>query len=458
LPQPRRQARAGRLAALVNSGLDAIPMPANAPPEAVDERHLDFLVAAAQTLGPVLRYESVGLPVVLVSEPELIRSVLRAPFEEITIGPAMEAERPIFGNGILLNYTRSWRPRRLLIQPPLSHRASQSFAAMIARRAYEHLRQLTGVVDVGAEMWALTLGVIVEALFSREVARVIPPVETLVRVHRRYFAQVLAGTADSDHDEELQRAVREMRRLVDELIQERRRAGDANDLFQLILTAKDEAGRGLDDEAIRDEVITLILAGHETTATALTWAFSLLGRHAEVFAALQQQLAARAGPERRALLSLQAPPPLARQAIEETLRLYPLLYFLDRTTVRPFRLGHHLLPPGTVIQLATWVVHRDQRWFPDPNAFRPERFADVARKQIPKFAYFPFGGGPKICVGNHFALLESSIVLATFAYLFDFQLFDLSPPKLWLTETLQPQQPIRLRLRARRPVAVSAAG
>jgi cytochrome P450 len=244
-------------------------------------------------------------------------------FDEVTIGPAMEAERPVFGNGILLNYSDSWRPRRDRIQRHLSARGVQRFGDMMIRRAVRQFSGFGKEIDVGHEMLTLTLGVVVEALFSQEADRALPTIENLVSAHHRYFERVVTGSSPSGDDERLNTAVHDMHALVDSMIEDRRARGSlGNDLFGALLACKDDAGEPLDDETIRDEAITLILPGHETTATTLTWAISLLGRNAEVLASFERQIddaLDRQLPTVGVLTSI----PLARQIILETLRLYP---------------------------------------------------------------------------------------------------------------------------------------
>jgi cytochrome P450 len=416
---------------------------------AIREDFLGFLTRVAHTLGPVARFDHDGHAYVLVAEPDLAHQILAARFDEVTIGPAMEAERPVFGNGILLNYSDSWRPRRERIQRHLSARGVQRFGDMMIRRAVRQFSGFGKEIDVGHEMLALTLGVVVEALFSQEADRALPTIESLVSAHHRYFERVVTGSAPSGNGESLTAAVQDMHALVNSMIEERRaRASPGDDLFGALLTCTDDAGEPLEDETIRDEAITLLLPGHETTATTLTWAISLLGRNPDVLASFERQIDdALDGklPTVGVLTSI----PLARQIILETLRLYPVVYFVDRTAARDIELGGYHVPKGTVFVLAQWLLHRDARFFSDPERFQPARFDADARRTMTKFSYFPFGGGPKICVGSHFALLEASLLLTAFVQRFDFDLLAQAEPEFWLTETLQPRQPVRVRLTQR---------
>jgi cytochrome P450 len=173
----------------------------------------------------------------------------------------------------------------------------------------------------------------------------------------------------------------------------------------------------------------------------LAFAFSLLGRHPQVYRRLQAEVDAAL--DGRLASAAQLPAlAFARQIVEETLRLYPALYTMDRAAVQRIDVNGHVIEPGTVMVIGTWMMHRDPRWFPGPDCFDPERFADSRRHEINRFAYLPFGGGPRICVGKHFALLQATLVLATFAQIFDFDLIDQRPPALLLSAGLAPRDPI----------------
>jgi cytochrome P450 len=244
-------------------------------------------------------------------------------------------------------------------------------------------------------------------------------------------------------------AGRQLDEVVYRIIRERRASGeDPGDVLSLLLSARDaDTNQGLSDEELRDEVMTLFLAGHETTANGLTWAVALLSQHPEVARRLAEeadQLDGRA-PRFEDLGKL----PYALAVFKEALRLYPPAYLIGRTALTETRIGGHRLPRRQVVFLNIYGIHRRAELFPDPDAFKPERFLDGADKRLPKGAYLPFGGGPRICVGNHFALMEGQLVLTRLA-----QRFKLEGSIERMVEaeplvTLRPKQAVRMRITPR---------
>jgi cytochrome P450 len=212
----------------------------------------------------------------------------------------------------------------------------------------------------------------------------------------------------------MRRAVRRLDRVLYDLIEQRRTAGTHDDLLAILLHARHEDGGGMTDKQLRDEAMTLFLAGHETTALALTWAWHLLARHTDVYDALQDELKtvlAGRTPTVADLPRLQ----YTEHVVQEAMRLYPPAYALGRQAVAPCDLGGYHLPAGATVLMSQWVMHRDPRWFDEPERFRPARWAEGLAKRLPRFAYFPFGGGPRQCIGAAFAQMEAVLVLAAIA-------------------------------------------
>jgi cytochrome P450 len=209
-----------------------------------------------------------------------------------------------------------------------------------------------------------------------------------------------------------------MDQLVARIIAERRHTPeDRGDLLSLLMLARDEAGQPMSERQIRDEVITMLLAGHETTALTLSWTWYLLGLHPAVDAQLAEEVHAAVGDRPPTVEDL----PRLRftgQVLSEAMRLYPPAYAIGREARADCEIGGYAVPAGTIIFVSPWVMHRDPRWFTDPQAFRPERWAGNLARELPRFAYMPFGGGPRICIGNRFALMEATLILATVAQRF----------------------------------------
>ena len=220
----------------------------------------------------------------------------------------------------------------------------------------------------------------------------------------------------------------------------------------MLLAARDDDGSRMTDQQVRDEVMTLLLAGHETTAIALTWTFYLLARNPAVEETLHTEVAgALAGraPQFADLPKLR----YAEHVVTEAMRLYPPAWAVGREALDEITVGGWRLPKGAQIWMSTWVVHRDPRFFDEPERFRPERWAADLMKKLPRHAYFPFGGGPRICIGNSFAMMEATLILATIVQ--RFQLKARSAPLPIPSVTLRPDRPYRVKIAERRIVRMS---
>jgi cytochrome P450 len=233
--------------------------------------------------------------------------------------------------------------------------------------------------------------------------------------------------------------VRNLTEIIDRIIEQRRASGDdAGDLLSLLIHAQDEDGSRMTTQQLRDEALTLFLAGHETTASTLSWTWLLLAENPRVEGKLHAELDAVLGGRAPTLDDL-ARLPYTNYVLTESLRLYPPAWAMARLAIEDHELGGYPVPPGTGIAGVTWIVHRDKRWYEKPEEFLPERWEGDLLKRIPRFAYFPFGFGARQCIGNAFALMEAALVLATLAQRFRFvPLAD---------QTVEPMASITLRPR-----------
>jgi len=238
----------------------------------------------------------------------------------------------------------------------------------------------------------------------------------------------------------------QLSRYIYRIISERReKDDDSGDLLSMLLQARDDDGRGMTDEQLRDEVMTLFLAGHETTALMLSWTFYLLARNPDVETRLQAELQtvlAGREPSTSDLPSLR----YAEAVIKESLRLYPPAWAFGRQASADCQIGGYRVPKGRQVFFFPWVIHRDPRYFPDPQEFRPERWLGENIRELPKYAYLPFGGGPRVCIGNAFAMMEGTLVLAAIARQYRMKLApdqDISP---WPVFTLRPRHGIKMVL------------
>jgi cytochrome P450 len=250
---------------------------------------------------------------------------------------------------------------------------------------------------------------------------------------------------------DVRRAVNDMNTAVYEIIRQRRSSHKqtSRDLPSLLMRARDEDGSRMTDEQVRDEIITFLLAGHETTALALSWALYLLSRNAEAEKKLHEEvdrvLAGRL-PSASDLPSL----PFIESVIKETMRLYPPAWSVARTAINEFELEGYRIPATANIVMSQWIIHRDARFFFEPENFDPNRWSTSACQNLPRFAYFPFGGGPRQCIGASFATTEAALILASIALRFQLISVDKTPVLPVPSVTLRPKDPIRMRIEMRR--------
>jgi cytochrome P450 len=248
----------------------------------------------------------------------------------------------------------------------------------------------------------------------------------------------------------LRRAVKNFNSIVEEFIRQRRSGTkNSNDLLSTLLHVRDDDGSSMTDRQLRDEAVTLFLAGHETTANALAWSWYLLSLHPSVEARLAHEIETELGDKAVTVEDL-AKLKYTENVVAEVLRLYPPAYFLNREAINEFRLGNYLIPAGTIFLLSQWVTHRDPRLFYNPEEFIPDRWANGLAKSLPKCAYFPFGAGPRTCIGSSFALMESVLVLATIAQRFCFTADATRHIEPWPSITLRPSRGIKVTLKERR--------
>jgi cytochrome P450 len=390
-----------------------------------------FLLEMSMSYGRVARFSVFNMPLVVVSDPALIREVLVERADEFPKSPRdLAILSPYLGEGLLTSTGQSHRQRRKLVQPAFHHKRIQGYGEIMVSYTEEMLAkwQAGEVRDISDEMMRLTLFIVAKSLFKEDATQMAQLADRLGESTRE-----LQDVVDQDFQSpippslswyvpgskrrrELQRALHE---IFDGLIDARLRAAhggtveDRGDLLSMLLLSQDEEVKGLSRAEIRDEVTTILLAGHETTSNALTWTFYLLDKHpavaAKLFAEVDEVLAGRA-PTLADLPKLT----YTTQILKESMRLYPPAWTLNaRHAPRATELGGYLLPAGTDIFVSPYVMHHQPHYFESPTEFRPERFTPEFEEGLPRFAYMPFGGGPRICIGNSFAMMEAQLILAT---------------------------------------------
>ncbi len=383
----------------------------------------------------------------------------------------MDVLRPVHGESVLISEGETWKQQRRMLQPGFSPKRYESYARQMAEASTSVLDQLVRhkgqPFDFEHAMNMLAMDVILRTMFSARVSQETADVEHAVRLLSQIAYDDMFYPASLPDWLPLpgKRAKRAAMRLLDELIwshiRRRRASGEVHDdLLGMLLSAADSEGDGstLSDEQVRNQLMTTFLAGHETTASGLTWAGWVLASHPDV--------AARAAAEVDAVLEGRVPLysdiarlPYLGQVVKETLRLYsPAPGVFMRQATQEVQIGPWTLPKGSLVTLLSSLVQRDARWFADPERFDPDRFAPEAAKAIPRGAYFPFGTGPRVCIGSSFATMEMTLILAMLL-----QRYSVHPapgqqqPGMRMQVSMRPDGGLRLMLAPRAPVQPATA-
>lgn len=413
---------------------------------------LGFFTRCAQDYGDLLAFRLGPRRCLLLSHPDFIEYVLVSGSRHFTKHFAVRLNRLLIGNGLLSSEGDFWLRQRRLVQPAFLREQIASYGEIMVQTTERLLATWRAgeTRDIHAEMMRLTLEVVAQALFGADVAADAHDVGVAVEAAlNSYVTRVgslvlLPEWVPTPANVRLQRAARRLDEILFRIIAQRRTAGTArNDLLSLLLHAHDVDGTRMTDRQLRDEAMTLFLAGHETTALALTWAWYALAQHPEVenrlAAELQQVLGGRA-PSVADLPRLR----YTERVVQESLRLYPPVYAIGREAVTECTIGGYRVLPGTTVLMSQWVMHRRPRYFADPEVFDPDRWQDERAKRVPKYAYFPFGGGPRVCIGNTFAMMEAVLALAMIVQKYRCTLVPGHPVKPRAQVTLRPAQGVKM--------------
>jgi cytochrome P450 len=386
---------------------------------------LGFLTKAARRHGDLVYFRVVRQHMYLVNHPEYVREILVANQSNFIKSRALQRAKILLGEGLLTSEGQHHLRQRRLVQPAFHRERLAGYASAISECAvrWRERWQAGSTLDVSTEMPHLTLSIVAKTLFSADVQSEASEIGEAMTTVLQMFRLLLMPF--SEYMEKLplpyvrrfEKARARLNATIRGLIRERRKSGqDTGDLLSMLLFARDEEkdDARMNDEEVRDEALTLFLAGHETTANALTWTWYLLSQHPEVerrlHAEINSVLLGRA-PELADVPQLR----YAEMVLSEALRLYPPAWAIGRMAVGEFELGDVQIPAKSICILSPYLVQRDPRWFPDPEKFDPERWTPEARDARPKFSYFPFGGGARVCIGERFAWMEGVIVMAAIA-------------------------------------------
>lgn len=382
---------------------------------------LNFLLEISQRYGDLIHMRFGPRHIYLVNSPDLVREVLVEQAEKFHKTPLFKNNaRHIIGEGLLTSEDELHKRQRRLMQPAFHHQRIAGFADGMVASTQQMLQNWHdgARIDIHHEMMKLTLEIVSQSLFGAKVSDDVDLIGEAITGGLRYVnARTTRPFAipyripTPENLAERKRA-RTLHRVVQRFIDERRASGeDRGDLLSMILLAVDEQG-GMSDKQARDEVMTLFIAGHETTANALTWTFYLLAQHPEVEAKLQAEVDSVLGGRAPTMDDL-ARLPYTDQVIKESMRLYPPAWIVPREANQQVLLGGHPVAKNSILLSSPYTMHRSPRYFSEPDRFLPERFTEDFEKSLPRYAYFPFGGGPRVCIGNGFAMMEARLLLAT---------------------------------------------
>jgi cytochrome P450 len=410
--------------------------------------------------GDVVPFRLAGRQAFLVSDPELIRHVLQDNYRGYHKSPLYERLRPLLGNGLLLSEDAVWLRQRRLIQPAFHRQRVAALASLMAGATAETLARWRTpaakgeVLDMAREMMQLTQQIILRTMFGTSLGDLdsLERVWPLVNEHigMSFWSLGIADRLPTPRTRAFRRALGQLEDVVARIIEERQAGnGSANDLLSLLLAASDEeTGARMGRRELRDEVMTIFLAGHETTALALAWTWFLLATHPDADA--------RVAAEARDVLGGRAPDaadlerlPYARAVIDEAMRLYPPAWGFSRLALAEDQLGPCRVPQGGIVFILPYLVHRHPAFWDEPEAFQPERFGPEASKARPRLAYLPFGAGPRQCIGNHFALLEAHLILTMTAQRYRFRLVPGHPVVPKPLVTLRPRDGVPMTVEPR---------
>lgn len=411
------------------------------------------LLASVPDTADIVVTRVFGTPTVVLAHPAPVAEMLRDTKGTWIKDRMSQRAADVFGGGLLLSEGDTWKRQRRLLNPGFSFGRFDGYAATMRERTATAVARWPseGVIDAAAELSRLTLDVAVRTLFGADVsdADARRVADAFSAVSDFYASPLALLPFDVPRWLPLPvlrrhaRAVVELDAVVHELVRTRRagaRSGD--DLLSMLLAARDEEG-GLSDREVRDQAVTFLLAGHETTALGLTFAMFELGRDAALRARLLAEADAAPGDAGADAF------PYAAQVFQESLRLYPPAYALSRESVRDVVLGGVPIARGTVVVAPPWTLHRDARWHPEPLAFRPGRWTTAYEAALPVGSYLPFGLGPRKCIGTRFATVEAVILLSGIARAFDWSSVDDALPPLQPAITCRPTRPVRLDVRRR---------
>ncbi len=411
-----------------------------------------YLQQLKQKYGSVVSFRLLKMQAFLLSDPELVREVLVTQQSKFARSPSVRRSKRFLGEGLLTSEGDYHLQQRRLLQPAFHRERLESYSDVMTSYACAVRERLQDgqEINMWREMMRLTLGIVSRSLFDADVEGETKKVADAMTVLLRSFRQfqlpldVLRTKLRSPKARRVERAQVVVKEVVDRIIREHPGKDDGNrGLLAMLVALRYEGGGRLTDEQLRDEVLSVFVAGHETPAVALTWAWFLLAHnpaverkfHDEIDTVLQGRI-----PGASDIPKL----PYTEHVVAETMRMYPPVWLIGRTAKEDLRIADVAIKKGDVCVVCPYVMHHDERFFPEPDRFDPDRWEPGLREARPKFSYFPFGGGTRVCIGERFAWAEMILVLATIAQRWRLQMAPGAVVKPIPRITLQPNGPVRM--------------
>ena len=422
---------------------------------------LGFIERARSEYGDVVWMRFLYVPALFLYHPDDVEYVLTTNPKNFIKSMSLRSNffQRLVGNGLLTSQGEEWMRARRLSQPAFHRERIATYAATMV----DYTRRLTlrwqdsESRDMHRDMMRLTLEIVVQCLFSSDVSHDVDDVGATLKELVKPFASqatlgwILNNRLPTPAHFRFHALAKKIDNVVYRIITERRATGkDEGDLLSMLLAARDEDGSQMSDRQLRDEVMTLFLAGHETTALTLAWSWYLLGTNPDAerkfHAELDEVLGDRA-PSAADLPRLK----FTEQIAKECMRLYPPAYGLGREAIEDCEIGGYQIRAGTQVFMFQWATQRDPRFYDEPQAFRPERWTEDFIERLPKYAYFPFGGGPRACIGASFAMMEIILCLAAIGQKFRLELDRNHPVSIYPAMSLRPKDGIKIAVRNRTP-------
>ena len=417
---------------------------------------LEFCLKYADKYGDIVSLNFGSTQTYLFNHPDLIEEVLSKQNQNCVKDYSYRALQDVLGNGLLLSHGDPWKSHRRLMQSAFNRDRFTNYAIQVVTETDSMLENWRSgeVRDIHQEMSCLTAKTIIRAMFGVDATETAKEITQAVdKVMQQYAHQaemlyLLPTWLPTGENLQANRAKKRLNQIVYGIVEQRRQQLQ-DDVLSTMLNAKDEAGNQLSSKELRDEVTTLLLAGYDTTANALTWTMMLLAQNPEVEAKLSAEIGS--------VLNNRLPTigdipqlPYTEMVLKESMRLYPPAWILGRELIRDCNIGGYDFYRGTVIYFSQWAVQRSARFYKDPEQFNPDRWRDNLEQRLPRCAYFPFGAGARVCIGKAFSMMEATLILARITQKFHLTLVSESAIELLPSFTLRPKQGLEMAIATRK--------